>query len=322
MNFPYNNTHPYPFSDDIFPDEDGVGYALRMCDANALSFHLLAAALASPGHCYLPYKSTQALAFMFGGTPKLVARALVRRQFEDGITTADYLDQTFLRPKHLRQTCPQICPFCLHEDRRALASWSLTMMCCCTKHEICLVDRCACGRPISWRRRSLLVCECGREFYNSILSPHSALKGALAVCRQLEYLLCSANFRLHSPTDGALSIFDDVTPDVFVRLVWTMGSLDTRCAVCKPRSLSSFPTSLEVMRIADNAYREIQTLRTGRRDIRRSHWLPHLKSILDDTVTLAEHRLILSIVEKISSRPTSIRMPRRDAPVQLSLFEE
>lgn len=322
MNFPYDNTHPYPFPDDIFPDEDGVGYALRMCDANALSFHLLATALASPGHCYLPYKATQALAFMFGGTPQLIARALVRRQFEDGITTADYLDQTFLRPKHLRQTCPQICPLCLHEDRRALASWSLTMMCCCTKHEICLVDRCACGRPISWRRRSLLVCEYGQEFYDSIRSHQPALKGAIAICRQLECLLCSANFRLRSSTDGALSIFDDVTPDVFVRLVWTIGSLDAPCAVCRPRSLSSFPTSLEVMRIADNAYREIQTLRTERREIRRSHWLPHLKSIFDDTVTLAEHRLILSIVEKISSRPTSIRKPRRDAPVQLSLFEE
>ncbi len=33
VNFAYNDTLPYPFADEIFPDEDGVGYALRMAQA-------------------------------------------------------------------------------------------------------------------------------------------------------------------------------------------------------------------------------------------------------------------------------------------------
>ncbi|WP_429342355.1 TniQ family protein [Paraburkholderia sp. GAS42] len=322
MNFAHNDTLPYPFVDEIFPDEDGVGYALRMADANALSFHQLATHLASPGHCYLPYSSAPEIAFMFGGTSELIARALVRRHFEDGITVADFAEHRFLRPKHLRQLRPQLCPFCLLEHGHARASWSITMMCCCTEHEVCLIDQCVCGRPISWRRRSLLVCECGRMLLGSSNSTHPATKGALAICRQIEYLLGRAHFRLQSQLDSELAVFDDISVDTFLRLVWALGSSKCERGGCTQHILHAIPTPLEAMLTADQAHNRIRRLLSGRDVASLCLWWPQLISIEEEAVTLPDQRLILSILARIRPRPPSARRINRNGPVQPSLFEE
>ncbi|WP_179214118.1 TniQ family protein [Paraburkholderia caledonica] len=321
MNFAYNDTFPYPFVDEIFPDEDGVGYALRLAQANALSFHQLATFLASPGHCYLPYCSAPALGFMFGGTPEFIARALVRRHFEAGITVADFAEHRFSRPKHVRQSRPQICPFCLLERGHARASWSITMMCCCTEHKVCLIDQCSCGRPISWRRRSLLVCECGRSLGDAT-PVHPATRGALAICSQIEYLLGPAHFRLQSSLDSDLAIFDDVSVDTFLRVVWALGHSTCQSRRGTQHILHAIPTPSEAMLTADEAYNRIKHL-LSRRNVASLHrWTHQLISIHEEAVTLPDQRLLSSILAKITPRPPVARRIDRNGPVQSSLFEE
>lgn len=322
MNFAHNDTLPYPFVDEIFPDEDGVGYALRMADANALSFHQLATHLASPGHCYLPCSAAPALAFMFGGTSELIARALVRRHFEDGITVADFAEHRFLRPKHLRQLRPQLCPFCLLEHGHARASWSITMMCCCTEHEVCLIDQCVCGRSISWRRRSLLICECGRMLLGSASPTHPATKEALAICRQIEYLLGKAHFRLQSQLDSDLAVFDDISLDTFLRLVWALGSSGHERGGGIQHILHTISTPFEAMLAADRAYNRIRRLISGREVASFYRWLPQLISIEEEAVTLPDRRLMSSILARIRPRPPAARRINRNGPIQSSLFEE
>ncbi|WP_425530625.1 TniQ family protein, partial [Stenotrophomonas maltophilia] len=66
-----------------------------------------------------------------------------------------------MRPYHLRQAHPQICPACIGENHRALATWSIGLGTACPKHGLRLRDRCQCGRPLCWRRPALDICECG-----------------------------------------------------------------------------------------------------------------------------------------------------------------
>lgn len=321
MNFAYNDTNPYPFSDDIFADEDGVGYALRMADANALSFHKLAVHLTSSSLSYLPYESAPALAFMFGGTARYIEKALVRPHAENGARAADYAGQTFLRRRHLRQTHPQICPTCLFEEQRALASWSLTMMCCCTRHKTCLVDRCACERPISWYRKSLLVCSCGRIVFDAHKKQLPAPDGALAICQQIEYLLGPAHFRLRPP-DSVLSIFDGTTLDTFLRLVWAIGNFAGNCSISKPRILEAFPAPSHVMHIADTAHHRIQTLLTRRPSTSLRLWIPDLISVADDVANPADQALVVSLIERIRPANLKVRNVRGLPVAQGRLFED
>lgn len=321
MNFPHNGTNPYPFRDEIFPDEDGVGYALRMGDANALTFHQLAVHLATPGHLYLPYSAAPSLAFMFGGTTSLISRALVRRHFLDGVTAADFMGYRFSRPKHLRQTYPQVCPICLLDDRRTQASWSITLMCCCTKHNICLVDRCVCGRPVLWRRRSLLVCECGRTVFGLGRTSRRATSGALAICQQIEYLLGNAHFRLRSQPDGILSIFDDVTLDTFLRLVWALGHSDIERSGSAQGNLNAILTPLEAELVDERAYNHIRELTVERRPGGRL-WRHHLASIAKDAVTTPDRQILASIVTRLTAPSRGNQRKRGTNFIQLNLWDE
>jgi hypothetical protein len=155
--FPYA-TVPYPIQDEVEPDEDGVGFVLRMATVNGITFNQLARKLASPGHLYLPAVASSALAFMFGCSPIRLEQAFVKPYFRGDISQgAAFLGHQFLRPYLLKQAHPQLCPGCLAETQRAHAAWSVALVTCCPDHRVKLIDRCMCGRRVSWRRPSYLV---------------------------------------------------------------------------------------------------------------------------------------------------------------------
>lgn len=226
-------TVPYPRQDEIDADEDGVGFALRMATLNGITFNELARRLASPGHLYLPANSTGAIAFMFGCTPMRLRSAFVTRYFRGEAHGARFLGHNFLRPYHLRQTRPQLCPACIRQHARALAAWSVCLVTACPTHRFRLLDRCICGRPISWRRPSIDICECGRLLTDADQPVRRGDPRELAVSSQIMYLLGAAHFRLH-PLDEALSVLDGLSVDTFVRLLWIFGAVDSN--VC-PRGL-------------------------------------------------------------------------------------
>lgn len=56
----------------------------------------------------------------------------------------------------------RLCPRCLRERDQWLVGWELRFADACPEHGVWLVDRCDCGRLLTWRRRSLWTCVCGR----------------------------------------------------------------------------------------------------------------------------------------------------------------
>ncbi|MDP9154868.1 MAG: TniQ family protein [Pseudomonadota bacterium] len=319
--FVFENTTPYPCFDEIAPDEDGVGYGLRLASANAITFHQLAQALASPGHLYLPHAKAPELAFMFGATPALVAKAMVRRYFDNGITIADYAGHTFYRPQHLRQTRPQLCPQCIASEHRAFASWSLTMMCCCTRHATVLIDRCACGRPVRWRRIDLQTCRCGHPFIDSAEVATPASAGALAICQHIEYLLGVPHFKLRRPDETVLGLFDEVSLDTFLRIIWAMGVVEGNEQKSHPKSANFVPGTDSVVRVVERAYQRLSELVTTRRAPTPNIWRQSIDLLADELTHGADQRIVLSILRRLrTSSPRQRQAAQRAHLKQLSFF--
>jgi hypothetical protein len=319
--FAFQDTNPCPYADEIAPDEDGIGYGLRMASANAISFHQLAQLLASPGHLYLPDTKAPELAFMFGATPKLLARAMVHRYFFNGMTIADYAGHTFYRPQHLRHIRPQLCPQCLASGHRALAAWSLTMMCCCTLHGTVLIDQCTCRRRVSWRRINLETCRCGRAFDEAGLISRGASAGALAISGQIEYLLGPAHFRLRRPDEAVLGLFDEVSLDTFLRVVWALGVVDDAQPTMHPRSANLVPETQNVAEVAERAYQRLCELVTSRRAPSPRIWRQSIDLLASEVTRAEDRRIVGSIIDRLDG-PGPRRRSKQQVPdtVQLSLF--
>ncbi|WP_350029132.1 TniQ family protein [Caballeronia sp. ATUFL_F2_KS9A] len=319
--FAHQDLHPCAYTDEIGPDEDGIGYSLRLASDNAIAFNQLAENLASPGHLYLPYAKSSELAFMFGATPQRLSRAIVHRYFSDGSTIADYIGHTFYRPQHLRQTRPQLCPNCLVSEHRALASWSLTMMCCCTSCGTMLIDHCACNRLISWRRIDLETCRCNRIFGPEMLGARAPTAGALAICEQIEYLLGGAHFKLRRPDETVLCLFDEVSLDTFLRVVWAFGVLNDEQSAMHPKTANAIPSTFETLLILERAYQRMGELVCSRRFPITKIWRQSLELLGREVTRAADQRIVQSILQRLDASNLRRRRRRSEAhTVQLPLF--
>ncbi|NTY41464.1 TniQ family protein [Burkholderia diffusa] len=313
---------PYPRQDEIHADEDGMGFALRMATRNCITFHDLARHFASPGHLYLPAQSASAIAFMFGCTPAKLCHAFVQRQFRGCSVGAHFLGFDFLRPYHLRQTHPQLCPICIREQARALAIWSASLVTACPVHEIHLIEHCACGRPISWRRPSIDTCECGLHLTDAYQRTEQADPREVEVARQATYLLGTAHFRLHA-RDAILGVFDDVSIDTYLRLIWAFGIVEENQST-KPRSANRLLPTDEASMVccrAHDRFAQLISTRSGRLDV-NVHTNAFASLRLDYT-SASDVRMIESIAGKLDERSGS--MPRRRCRLtnpQLPLFGE
>jgi hypothetical protein len=314
---------PYPTQDEIHADEDGVGFALRMATLNGITFNDLARQLASPGHLYLPARSASALAFMFGCTPTRLHQAFARRYFLSQRHGVHFLTHDFRRPYHLRQTRPRVCPICLHERRYATAAWSISLITACSTHGIRLIERCICGRPVTWRRPSIEFCECGA----SLTAPHQPLNSAdsreIAISSHAMYLLGPAHYRLH-PDDAMLGVFDGISIDTFLRLVWAFGVADSDGSAALRHPANRFIPAQEASELCCRAYDRLARLTAMRKN--RSDVPVHRSSfeaLRLDCVTGADVQLVESLADRLHTLGIAnrSRTASRDHP-QLSLFEE
>lgn len=312
-------TQPFPLIDEIWPGEDGVGYALRMATRNALTFHQLASHLASPGHRYLPNSAASELAFMFGASTLKVANAIVARHRRGNVVEAEFLSHTFHRAKHLRQAHPQVCPLCLQEGGHARASWSITLVCCCTVHKTALIDRCGCGRTLSWRRKNLQTCECGSDFLDHMQVMQPAPRGALAICKQIETLLGFTTFRLHPESDW-ISRFDAISVDTFLRLIWILGNRASTKRPSIATASNGIVDSNTARQITEAAYDELKQLANGR-ILLRSTMRTAIEAIRQDATTAPDRQLLDSLLLRIPRPIASGRVLAGRRSVQLALFE-
>ena len=269
MMIPSEGTVPYPYQEEIGIDEDGVGFALRMAVRNGITFSQLARKFASTGHLTLPASAAGSLAFMFGGDPARVQAAFMQRYVRNGASGVCFFGHDFRRPYHLRQTSPQVCPACISLHSHAPVAWSISMVTSCPTHGIRLLDHCACGRSIRWRRPSMDLCECGRRLGPSHQICRDATAQELAITSQAMYLLGPPSFLLR-PSDSLFGVFDRLSVDTFVRLIWIFGIVDGDDPKRLPRCANKVLTTLEasmvkayVCRAAEWVTREAMQIHGG-----------------------------------------------------------
>ncbi|MCK4135577.1 hypothetical protein HFK86_25045 [Ralstonia pseudosolanacearum] len=316
-------TMPYPRQEEISPEEDGVGFALRMAIANGLTFCDLARHLATPGHLYLPATASGSVAFMFGCTPERLRRAFVVRKFHDGAQAADFFDHHFLRPYHLRQGSPQLCPACIEESHRALAAWSVCLVTSCPKHGLRLLDRCQCGRPMRWRRPALDMCECGLCLTTRDQVPVVADARELAVSRHIADLLNTAPGQLAARTASSLPTgFGNLSIDTFLRLFWIFGIVDSLQAEDHPKCANRCLPTNEAAALVCRAFDRLVSLvtrRPSREPIRIP--MPALRSLYDDCTTQDDLRCLSSLILRLHKRaPSRQLLHLTTIDRQMSLF--
>ncbi len=316
-------TVPYPRQDEIDDDEDGVGFALRMATLNGITFNELARRLASPGHLYLPASSSGAIAFMFGCAPMRLHSAFVTRYFRGEAYGARFVGHDFLRPYHLRQTRPQLCPACIRQHVRALAAWSVCLVTACPTHRLRLLDQCICGRPVSWRRPSIDICECGRLLTDIDQPVQGGDPRELAVSSQIMYLLGPAHFRLHS-LDGALGAFDGLSVDTFVRLLWIFGTVDTNACPRGSRAANQLLPTNEAAALCCRAYDRLARVTESKKQATgvAVHHVA-LDALRLDCRSLADVQLVESLCSRlIGKRVYGRNRSPRGNEQQLLLFDE
>lgn len=57
----------------------------------------------------------------------------------------------------------RFCPQCLAEDGIYREEWMQPETVACLKHECWLVERCACGKPVTWKRGTVFFCDCAKD---------------------------------------------------------------------------------------------------------------------------------------------------------------
>lgn len=107
-------------------------------------------------------------------------------------------------------TCKQIwnvgncrcCPLCLREGGYWRIGWELLFFDVCATHGCWLIDHCdRCGSAITWKRQSLMQCDCGHRYANSNAREAPASNQILACDLQRKF----ADQNIHSdmlPLDG------------------------------------------------------------------------------------------------------------------------
>lgn len=316
-------TMPYPRQEEISPEEDGVGFALRMAIANGLTFCDLARHLATPGHLYLPATACGSVAFMFGCTPERLKRAFVVRESHQGAQSANFLDHHFLRPYHLRQGSPQLCPACLEENHRALAAWSVCLVTSCPKHGLRLQDQCQCGRSIRWRRPALDICECGLCLTTRDQVPVVADARELAVSRHIADLLNAAPGQSVVRTASCLPIgFGNLSIDTFLRLFWIFGIVDSLQAEDHPRCANRCLSTDEAAALVRRAFDRLVSLVTRRPSCELVRIpIPALRALYEDCTTQDDLRCLSSLISRLHKRaPTRQLLRLTTIDHQLPLF--
>lgn len=314
---------PFPRQSEVGSDEDGMGYALRMAVANGLTFNELACHFATPGHLSLPSSSVACLAFMFGCRPERLREAFVLRHFRAGTQAAHFLGHTFLKPYHLRQARPQLCPKCLDEGGFARAVWSISLLTACVKHGVRLVDRCVCSRLIRWRRPSLDFCECGWRLADVHKDAVDADARELSVSSQIEYLVGPAHVSLSfSDPPPFLDGFDTISIDTLVRLLWILGIVDDSQIKEHPpsanRGLSTAEASLIVCRAYDRLS-AIVTTSSSSRPVRVASTA--LRALVEDASSAAESTLLSALCRRLQRTAPSMTAQKLLATNrQLTLF--
>jgi TniQ len=163
----------------VFKGESSQSLALRFCESKGLcglySFlYPLGMSYAVNSTLVQMAGRSEALALEFGVAPQTL-REIGYMPGPGGYKTAviAFGERTFPRWIVNLQK-PRVCPLCIQEEEKCLQVWDLSVIGICTCHRVLLVDSCLkCGRQLSWTRRYVGACKCGRPLARAQLTPAS-----------------------------------------------------------------------------------------------------------------------------------------------------
>lgn len=157
-------------------NESTTGYLLRLSDANGF------ASLLDLDHLARIEGGTAGIASVGSMLPGTSLQSL-----RGSVTRFRHLksrDPGGLDLNHWNGRRPRYCPLCLSSEPYWRGAWDLSLMVACPIHRTQLCDSCpSCCRPLSWRRRHLLTCDCGRRFADT--SAMKATDSCAAICTRL-----------------------------------------------------------------------------------------------------------------------------------------
>lgn len=313
---------PLPVQDAIEPQESGNGYALRMVVANHLEFCDLTRALCTIGHRYLPFSAAATLAYWFGADPVAVARSFPRSYKAHGHLVTQLMGAEFNRPYHVRVSRPQLCVLCLQESMSAQVIWDVSLVTCCPRHKIRLVDRCpACHRALCWRRPSVVTCLCGYDF--RCASGASGTPDEIWLSAHIEDLLSGDMWGHVDDADAARRLLMPVGLDPLLRVVRTLGiASDGGGAQIVPGKITRLLTTDEAAGVVARAFSRLRRILTSERLTRSVAPIPlgEARSLCDES--LGPHSFVLHDVLTRLARVESHFGLAKPASGQLSLFAE
>ncbi|TAL90068.1 MAG: hypothetical protein EPN62_14470 [Candidimonas sp.] len=303
--------------DDIFPDESGNGYALRMLGRNGLAFSDLASVVASPGHRYLPAGASGRIAYLFGSRTGEVLHAIPQVYQERGRLKTSFMGHVIGRPYHMRHTRPQFCPRCLGEKGRALALWDISLVTACPEHGCLLQDACQrCDRKLSWRRPALRACYCDFDLADGM--PVVAHRDEVWLSRCIR----DALFRMPGDSERtSYALLQRLSLDCLLRLIRALGMAEASDGSdLQPGRVTRVLTSVDASGVVRRAMARFRALSGQMDDVKTAvHSIWDLRGLLDD-VGEADWTLMHELLNRIAAIE-GISYAHSVRHQQLSLFE-
>lgn len=303
---------PLPIQDAIDPQESGNGYALRMVVANHLEFCDLTRALCTIGHRYLPFSTATTLAYWFGADPVAVALSFPRSYKARGHLVAQLRGAEFNRPYHIRVSRPQLCGLCLRECESARLLWDVSLVTCCSKHRVRLVDRCpSCNRALCWRRPNLVTCLCDQDFRRA--PGVRATDDEVWLSDRIEGLLFGDAQAHVGNIDAARRLLVPLSLDALLRVVRTLGiAPDGGDSDIAPGKLTRLLTSDEAATVVVRAFARLRWM------LAKGHLAPGVAPIpMGEARNLCEEQLgaeaevLHMLLDRIACVEHKQRMPER-----------
>lgn len=153
-----------------YPDESGLGFLLRVAEANGYENHSWIIETAGIGS--RPPADRSIAIERLAGLLEMPVQGLVGTLYFTTSTTLgpgyrDFFGHRIGRP-FVNRAKPRVCPHCLEERGYLSAMWDLAPVAICLRHGCWLIDTCRrCRRRLSWSRSSVGKCRCGARLVHN-----------------------------------------------------------------------------------------------------------------------------------------------------------
>jgi len=310
----------FPIQDGLLPGESGPGYILRMANKNHVGYYELLRHIDLYPYPYLTIDATSKIAPLFGVMPKGIMRVTAENYKIYGQCHTRLNGLVFKKPYLTRQRSPQICHLCLKESNYAQLAWDLTLYTACIAHKICLTDHCpSCNKPLTWARNNLSICKCGKPLFGDSVKSIPASESQLLVSRVISHKFAE-NASCSISNTFLFQLFDSLSLDIFMRLVWSFG-LHDQSKFSRRTQGKQIPKTNSTIYLINHSINRMNYILN--QSTSASTKIDINQTSINDVLTDASHvefQRIHYLLEKVSELEEPPKIFGTNTPKQLKLF--